>query len=80
MGGLSFFRFLARPPVDTYPLLAALGVGVSLAGFTMFNKIRNDPELNVNKANINKFENEGIQWRDGMGPRRTLHPQQYRWN
>jgi len=79
-GGL--FKFLAKPPVDTYPLLAAITVAVTLAGVTSYNKMRNDPELGVNKANPHRFLTNNVQFREQTGANRgvidrTLKPQNF---
>jgi len=76
------FKFLSKPPVDSYPLLGALCVGVALAGITGFNKMKNDPELGVSKSNPYRFLTNEVEFREKTGANRgvidrTLRPQNF---
>lgn len=46
----SIVRFLAKPPVEAFPLIAAVGVGCCYGVFLSYRNITSNPDVNLMKS------------------------------
>ena len=53
---MSLARFLTKPPVDVYPLLAAVGAASGLAVFMSFRYLTQTQDIVINKANQESWQ------------------------